>query len=572
MTGFLIPFTTGPAFSGRSGDFAGGEYAAGERRDWALSFAGGRLAGLAATFCLAPFMLAIPAIAKDAVPVLITALCVSTFGLIGLKSLPRAWHSAAFSAAGFVALGLGGWTGLSPATLAIAALTLVIEALAFPKAERPAGVSVSIGLSTVLLVGAIIVTSSVAGPFQGAVAAMLLPLAALVTLAMQVNTLRCGMDRQSGIADRAVAREEAMLSAADAAVVIVDRSGHVVDATDRARALFSSDPAALDGRGLFERVLIADRPAFLKAVSDAAVGGHAHALNLRMAVSGKTQKASHDFAVFSLDIRPSTAGRGQDTNGQASIRIAADVHASIAPLAVQDRGPLFAALSHEVRTPMNAILGFSEILASPTLCPREPAKIVEYAEIIHRSAQDSFAVTRAVVDLLRVESTPFDNAGDPVDAEEMLRAAIGQVLSREAEGAIKVTYRGEGVLTQLAADPRAVRMLFAALVEGLTVAVGAPAEIECTLAMHGLRPSLELEIAGSGDPSKRGERSAFLGVLQILSARLAAAIGAELELSPVGRRWHARLLFSMEGRIASLRPRRTASNHPNSVVTLRKSA
>jgi len=236
----------------------------------------------------------------------------------------------------------------------------------------------------------------------------------------------------------------------------------------------------------------------------------------------------------------------------------------------QDRGELFATLSHEIRTPMNAIFGFAEILANPALCPREPEKIAEYANIILHSARDSFAVTRALVDLMRAETTAFAPT-EAVDLEEMLRATLKNLAGHEAEGGVSTVLNSSGTMAQLYADPRALRMLLSALVEGLATAVGMPAQLECTLSQHGLRPMLEMEVVPLGEKSGKGDRSAFLGVIRVLTARLAQEMDAQLMLEQRDRAWHVRLVFSGSGSVVPLMFGE-AVPAPTNLVSLRKSA
>lgn len=68
------------------------------------------------------------------------------------------------------------------------------------------------------------------------------------------------------------ARARLMLEHVGDLVTWHDLSGAVVFANEAARALTGSEPPQLHGKGLFERVHIADRPLFLKALSDAAHG------------------------------------------------------------------------------------------------------------------------------------------------------------------------------------------------------------------------------------------------------------------------------------------------------------
>ncbi len=58
-------------------------------------------------------------------------------------------------------------------------------------------------------------------------------------------------------------------------------------------------------------------------------------------------------------------------------------------------------ISHEVRTPLNAVVGFSNFLREPGL---EHEKIVEYSDLVHKSAYSLLELINDVVDLSMIET------------------------------------------------------------------------------------------------------------------------------------------------------------------------
>jgi cell cycle sensor histidine kinase DivJ len=78
------------------------------------------------------------------------------------------------------------------------------------------------------------------------------------------------------------AREGATLQAIDDLITWHDRNGLVLRANAASARLLGVPPAALQGRGLFARVLVADRPAFVKAISDAAMSDEPVSVRLRI--------------------------------------------------------------------------------------------------------------------------------------------------------------------------------------------------------------------------------------------------------------------------------------------------
>ncbi|MBI9034248.1 MAG: response regulator [Bacteroidales bacterium] len=58
-------------------------------------------------------------------------------------------------------------------------------------------------------------------------------------------------------------------------------------------------------------------------------------------------------------------------------------------------------ISHEIRTPLNAVVGFSNFLKEPDL---EHAEIVEYSDLVHKSAYNLLDLINDVVDLSMIET------------------------------------------------------------------------------------------------------------------------------------------------------------------------
>jgi PAS domain S-box-containing protein len=86
-----------------------------------------------------------------------------------------------------------------------------------------------------------------------------------------------------------------------------------------------------------------------------------------------------------------------------------------------------AMMSHEVRTPLNAIVGFSNLLLGTDLTPEQTG----YVETIHNSGEALMRLTGDILDLSRVESGAMQVEYGPCDP----RALIEEVLDIMAEKA-----------------------------------------------------------------------------------------------------------------------------------------
>lgn len=74
-------------------------------------------------------------------------------------------------------------------------------------------------------------------------------------------------------------------------------------------------------------------------------------------------------------------------------------------------------MSHEVRTPMNAILGFSELLKNPSLTGEQQQ---EYIDIIEKSGERMLLLINDIVSISRLESGQITTFYSKVDINELL--------------------------------------------------------------------------------------------------------------------------------------------------------
>ena len=540
-------------------------------RDDLREHVSGRLVALAGVVCVVPpLMLLSPALLAAGLPVVVASFVSAALALVGVH-YRSALLASVLAVCGVAALALAPlFEGLSAGVVVVAALAVALEILiASGLAQRRVAM-----LGCGVLIGVAIVAYGSAAPVaaagQVALAVVLLPLAPLVILFIGMHRLRRQHQARTGGAMVALRREEAMLDAGDVAVMLADSAAQVLDVTASAARLLDGAAGSLLGRGLVDRVLIADRPAFLNAVSDAALSAVSQTLTLRLATGAMASERPGPltFGRFALTIRPSSGGAGTVA---VVMRAAAGEEATDTLLRLA--GPdLFATLSHEVRTPMNAILGFSEILSNEALAPRDPVQVAEYASIIHRSAHDAFAVTRAVVDLLRVEAGEFEAGGQPVFLAEALGGVIATISGREPEGGC--TFDIEAALSddaQVEADPQALRILLSTLIEGLMTARSGALDIVCAITSVEGRPAVTMSVRPRVElPVKDLKHAALLQVVGLLVRRIAGTLAAEVEFDPPHG---ARLVFGVSAAVPVRRhrPAETAvSSRP--VVPLRKSA
>lgn len=127
-----------------------------------------------------------------------------------------------------------------------------------------------------------------------------------------------------------------------------------------------------------------------------------------------------------------------------------------------ERTAFFAGLGHELKTPLNAILGFSDLMRTELRGPL-PEAYKDYAHLIHESGQDLLLIVEDILDYAKSEAGHIRLEVEPVDLTASGESVVAQ-LSGQAERAgvtLKVMSKRE-VWAQ--ADPRAIRQIWQNLI------------------------------------------------------------------------------------------------------------
>jgi len=299
---------------------------------------------------------------------------------------------------------------------------------------------------------------------------LLVLIAILQAMAVAATILHRRADevREHRAADR---RARLLLDHVGDLVTWHDAGGAVIFANEAARTLAGAEPHELHGRGLFERVHVADRPLFLKALSDAAHGtGHATACfrTLFVPKSGSEQLFPVSLWLEMQAHRVETAG---PQDGAAVVCVMRDITARRAREEERERGHaeaveasdikgrFLATVSHELRTPLNAIIGFSEMLTGEEQRWLDAGKRLEYARIIHSSGHHLLDVVNTLLDISKIESGTMTIDQEPLDLAEMAQDCCALMALRAQAGEIELD-RVVGVdLPPVLADRRALKQV-----------------------------------------------------------------------------------------------------------------
>ncbi|WP_165645136.1 PAS domain-containing sensor histidine kinase, partial [Oharaeibacter diazotrophicus] len=246
--------------------------------------------------------------------------------------------------------------------------------------------------------------------------------------------------------------------------------GDVAFASPAAERLLGVRPSRLGGDGLFRRVHVADRPAYLTALSDAIHKGTGAAeFRIRRGEDGEAEswlwvearmRRTADAVVAGGVVVAVTRDIGERKTQEIEL-VKARADAEAASFA---KTRFLANMSHELRTPLNAIIGFSDILVQEIFGKLEYERHAEYARLIKDSGEHLLQVVNDILDMSKIEAGSFDVTPEPFELAPVIERCR-QLMAPQAENrGLVLDTDIEAGLPELCADPRACRQILLNLV------------------------------------------------------------------------------------------------------------
>jgi cell cycle sensor histidine kinase DivJ len=279
------------------------------------------------------------------------------------------------------------------------------------------------------------------------------------------------------------------------------KNGTVLFVSPAAESLFGAQPAELVGQGLYDRVHVADRPAYLSALAEAA-RGDTRSLEFRI----RADAASVNFIWVEMRCRPLDDMPGSESEVVAVLRDvserktqehALDLARAESERASAGKNRFLATMSHELRTPLNAIIGFSEMLTNEEInLPAERKQ--EHARLINESGRHLLSVVNGILDMSKMESGNFEITPEPFAPAEVVTGCCDILALKARKSGVELIVQAPHALPEIVADRRALSQVLINLVSNAIKFSDRGGRVTVTAAIEAASLKLTVEDIGIG--------------------------------------------------------------------------
>ena len=234
------------------------------------------------------------------------------------------------------------------------------------------------------------------------------------------------------------------------AVAQLAADGRLLKLSEPAARMFS----AADKAGALPELFNADdRDAVAHAVSSKAVS--------RVEARARRPGGAEGFFEIVIERRPDGRAAALIIDRTAEKRDARRLMQEIdrARAETADSTVMLADLSHEMRTPLNAVIGFAETIERQTFGPVGHENYAQYAEHIRMAGRHLLDLVNTVLDLSKIEAERFALNRVAADPGAIARECAAMMRHQAEEAGLKLVVDIAPELPESFLDPRAVRQI-----------------------------------------------------------------------------------------------------------------
>ncbi len=279
-------------------------------------------------------------------------------------------------------------------------------------------------------------------------------------------------------------------------VLVLGGDGLIADISASADEIIG-EGGGLKGRSLYDFVRREDRPAVRAALARARDGGPCEARDLRAEFGLLRRRRAPARAEISFmaakqgKVRALIRDRGGEFARVREARAAAESLQGFLPAQAEQ----MADLGHELKTPLNAIMGFAEAMQAELYGPLGDDKYKEYAGLIHSSGAHLLDLISSILDRARMEAGRYTLAPALIAPAPVARESAEMIRGETEKAGLTLTVNIAPGLPEAMLDVRAVKQI---LINLLSNAVKFTAEGEIELSVSESCGALDFIVRDTG--------------------------------------------------------------------------
>jgi PAS domain S-box-containing protein len=263
-------------------------------------------------------------------------------------------------------------------------------------------------------------------------------------------------------ADAGTAELSALYDIAADGVVTLDRDAVIVSASTRAETLFGYGTGSLTGRAFGELFAPESehtaKRRFERLVRDEAMAGdegreiigrrrQGGLLPLQLTLGRANSEGTRFLALFSDMTRWKEAEREMTAARQQAEKASAA------------KSEFLAKISHEMRTPLNAIIGFSEVMMEERFGPLGNERYRDYLKDIAASGAHLVSLLNDLLDLSKIEAGKMELSPERIDINEITQQSVAIMQPQASRARVIVRTALSMNIPGVIADARSIRQI-----------------------------------------------------------------------------------------------------------------
>jgi PAS domain S-box-containing protein len=276
----------------------------------------------------------------------------------------------------------------------------------------------------------------------------------------------------------------AILDTATDGVLVIDRTGHILSANRSAEALFGYSD--LTDRSLGDLLAPESRGSAAEHLDRIAHSTGADVLDAGYEAIGRVRQGG---------LVPLYITIGRIEGGEKLCAVLRDLTSwkltaeeltgakQAAEKASIAKSELIAKISHEIRSPLNAIIGFSEVMMSERFGPIGNERYRQYLKDIHASGGHLISLLNDLVDLSKIEAGKLELTFTSVNLNDLIQQCVAIIQHQANRERVIIRTALSAGLPQVIADARSMRQIALNLLSNSITFTGAGGQVIVSTAL-----------------------------------------------------------------------------------------